>query len=328
MRGLILCAGLGERLRPLTATRAKPAIEFLNLPMLAYPYHWLSTLGLSEIVFNTHHCPESIRHAAMNTVDPLIAMHFTHEPAILGSGGGIWNARFHLQGEPNFAVANGDGVVLCPDDGFLLRMRAFHESKDALATLLVCPLPGIGERLSGAWMNEDDSGRIAGFGKESPRPGLSGLHYASYMLLSERLWKHLPEGGSNILHDVLVPRLRAGDGVYGFRVDDLRWFETGNAADYLAATRFCLESLRDDTAPGRCARNILDKRAHSRHNDFSRLRLIADSAEVEAPDESAGFLVVGEDAKVERGARLTDCVVLPGVHVPAGTTRANEIISS
>src|SRR6185437_9353962 len=94
MRGLILSAGMGERLRPLTLTRAKPAIEFLNMPMLAYPYYWLDTVDLSNVVFNTHYLPETVRKAAMHVVRPECQTHFSHEDTILGSGGGIWNARF------------------------------------------------------------------------------------------------------------------------------------------------------------------------------------------------------------------------------------------
>src|SRR6185312_3491165 len=97
MRALILSAGLGERLRPLTLRRAKPAVEFLNMPMLAFPYFWLDSVGLSDAVFNTHYLPETVRHAAMHVVRPSTQLHFTHEDAILGSGGGIWNARFQLR---------------------------------------------------------------------------------------------------------------------------------------------------------------------------------------------------------------------------------------
>ena len=65
MRALILSAGTGERLRPLTLKRAKPAIEFLNMPMLAFPYYWLDSVSLSDVVFNTHYLPETVRQAAM-----------------------------------------------------------------------------------------------------------------------------------------------------------------------------------------------------------------------------------------------------------------------
>ncbi|NJL25907.1 MAG: hypothetical protein HC902_12565 [Calothrix sp. SM1_5_4] len=192
MRALILSAGLGERLRPLTNVRAKPAIEFLNMPMLTFPYYWLNTLELSDITFNTHYLPETIRHAAMRVVDPAIRLHFTHEETILGSGGGIWNSRFHLQGDSCFAVANGDGVIVCKEDDVLVNMLKFHQDQDALATLLVCPLDGVGTRIPGVWMTSD--GEVMNFGLEARGPGMECLHYASFMLLNERIWNYLPRG--------------------------------------------------------------------------------------------------------------------------------------
>ena len=66
--------------------------------------------------------PHSIRHAAMQVVRPSAQLHFTQENAILGSGGGIWNARFHLQWDDTFAVANGDGVVLFEEQDTIEQM--------------------------------------------------------------------------------------------------------------------------------------------------------------------------------------------------------------
>jgi mannose-1-phosphate guanylyltransferase len=325
MRGLILSAGLGERLRPLTVKRAKPAIEFLNIPMLGFPYYWLNTLKLDALVFNTHHLPDSIRHAAMHVVSPNVPMFFSHEDTILGSGGGICKARPYLEGDASFAVANGDGVVLCEELDTLEQMAEFHAHKDALATFLVCPLEGVGTRLPGVWM--DNTGEVAGFGKSSPVPYAECLHYASYMLLSKRIWDYLPEGSSNIIYDVIEPQIKKGERVYGYRVDNMRWFETGNAAEYLAATRQSLECLRDGGRLGDCARDIVTKLAPAfeLHSDLSRLRLIADSAQIEDLSALQGFAVVGADCRVQSPSRLQDGVLLPGTSLNAGDACVHDI---
>jgi NDP-sugar pyrophosphorylase family protein len=310
MRALILSAGLGERLRPLTSKRAKPAIEFLNMPMLAFPYHWLNTLGLSDVVFNTHHLPESIRHAAMHVVSPETRLHFSHEAEILGSGGGIWNARFDLMKDKTFAVANGDGVVLSPDQEIFRRMLEQHEWDQALATILVCPLDGVGTKFPGVWI--DDKGAVLGFGKSSPGGGATCWHYASYMLFSDELWPLLPEGGSNILYDVLEPNIKKGARVRAFLARDLRWFETGNIPDYLNATRETLQLVRDGAPLGRCALEILSAqgRPFGLRSKFDQCTLIADSAEVDPAVRIQGFAVIGENARVGAGSSLKDSVIL------------------
>jgi NDP-sugar pyrophosphorylase family protein len=323
MRGLILSAGLGERLRPLTLRKAKPAIEFLNIPMLGFPYYWLNTLGLSQLVFNTHYLPDSIRHAAMHVIDPSIHLHFTHEVTILGSGGGIGNARALLEGERNFVVANGDGVILCEYPDVLEQMLIFHEKKDSLCTLLVCPLEGVGSRLPGVWM--DNSGEIVNFGKTAKRDYTECLHYASYMILSKRIWNYIPEGSSNILYDVVEPNIQAaGEKAYGFRVDNMKWYETGNAAEYLAATRDCLELMRSPSAYGRCARDLVTKLAP--RSELREMQLIADSARVEG--RLKGFQVIGEDCVVPASAILEDSVLLPGTEVAPGSEIKNQVLIS
>lgn len=325
MRGLILAAGLGERLRPLTATRAKPAVEFLNIPMLGFPYYWLNTMGLKEVTFNTHYLPDTIRVAAMHVVNPATPMHFTHESAILGSGGGIWNARFHLQGDDNFAVANGDGVMIAEDHDVLAKMAEFHAKKDALATLLVCPLEGVGTKIPGVWM--DSTGEITNFGKAPKKDYLSCFHYASYMLFNKRIWDYLPEGSSNILYDILEPRIAEGEKVYGYRVDNMRWYETGNVQDYLAATKDCLNELRNGTRLGKCVQNILEAHAppFGQHSDFGQMRLIADTTNVASSAALKGFQVLG-DSNIGAYAQLEDCVVLPGAKVEESSKHRAEVL--
>lgn len=326
MRGLILAAGMGERLRPLTLKRAKPAIEFLNIPMLTFPYYWLDRLGLSDLVLNTHYLPESVRAAAIHSVTPETQLHFTHEDAILGSGGGIWNARFHLQWDTDFAVANGDGVILFEEPDALEQMLRFHRAKKALATLLVCPLEGVGTRLPGVW--QDKYGEVVHFGKVPRRDYLECLHYASVMFLAQRLWQQMPEGPSNILYDVLDQAISQGEKVYGYRVDNMRWFETGSPADYLAATRTCLELLREGSPMGQALLQMLKRfaPAHEGRSDFARLRLVDDTSVVENDVKLEGFLVIGAGAHVEAGVTLENCVVLPRAHVRTGEAHKDAVL--
>lgn len=326
MRAIILSAGLGERLRPLTSVRAKPAIEFLNMPMLAFPYFWLSTLGLTELTFNTHHLSDSIRHAAMHVVDPKVHLHFPHEEAILGSGGGIWNARYNLMGEKNFAVANGDGVIVCEDPQSLNAMLKRHEAEDALATLLVCPLEGVGTRIPGVWMNKQ--GTVFGFGKNSPQPMLECLHYASFMILSERVWTKLPQGSSNIIYDVLEPAIRAGEKVIGYRLDNMRWFETGNATDYLTATKICLQHLQQKNAFGRNLNEMLLRFAQKSEfeSNGESLGLVDSTAKTDGTAKMHGFFVIGGDCHVGARCQIKDSVLLPGSRILEGQSIHDQVV--
>jgi NDP-sugar pyrophosphorylase family protein len=144
------------------------------------------------------------------------------------------------------------------------------------------------------------------------------------MILSKRIWDYLPEGSSNILYDVVEPRIAAGEKAYGFRVDNMKWYETGNAAEYLAATRDCLGLMRSAGGYGRCARDIVAKLAPG--SSLSEMHLIADNARIEGKIE--GFAVIGDDAVVEASARVGNSVLLPGTSVAPGSVIENQVLIS
>lgn len=296
------------------------------MPMLAFPYYWLDTIGLSDVTFNTHYLPDSVRRAAMHVVNPATQLHFSHENAILGSGGGIWNARFHLQPDDTFAVANGDGVVVFENPHTIEEMLAFHRRQGALATLLVCPLEGVGTRIPGVWL--DKYGEVANFGKTGNKDYLECLHYASIMFISKRVWDYMPEGESNILYDVFTNAMAQGEKVFGYRVDNMRWFETGNSAEYLAATRTCLEFLRDGGPLGASLRGMLERFAadYSLRSDLEKLQLIAGTSHVGVNVNLKGFNVLGANAHVGDGVSTQDCVLLPGAELSPGRSAKSEVI--
>jgi NDP-sugar pyrophosphorylase family protein len=324
---------MGERLRPYTLKRGKPAIAFLNLPMLAFPYLWMRPLGLRELTFNTHYLPESIRHAALEIVDPSITVHFPHEDPILNSGGGIWNSRFHLMDQGVFGVANGDGVVTFENPGTLREMLSFHRQHDPLATMLLCPLKDVGTRLPGVWIRPE-TGEVVSFGfreaveKVVSTTNLRCLHYASYIFASQRLWKYLPVGPSNILYDVFMTAMAAGEKIMSFRVDNMSWYETGNASEYLAATSACLEAIKSQNAHGQGLLSLMnDPHAptFASRSQLERRLLIADSAEIDPSVDFEGFSVVGSDCKIEAGARIENSVILPGAVIGASEHVRGEL---
>jgi mannose-1-phosphate guanylyltransferase len=255
MRGLILCAGLGERLRPITASVAKPAVRFLNIPMLAYPLFWLEQLGVKSLVLNTHHLPETVEHAMKSVSDWAVDVKYRFEPQILGSGGAIWNARDDLQGDREFITMNGDAVFFMDRKKALGDMLEFHKRSSPLATLLVCEYPGVGDTIPGVWI--DSGNHVVNFGKDSS-PHSKCFHYTGVAIFSERVFEMLPKGPSNILYDVLLKAIRGGDKVNVWK-EPMRWFETGKPSEYLSATHRCLQMLSNSEATQWHLVDILDR---------------------------------------------------------------------
>src|ERR1043166_529583 len=93
MRAMILAAGYGTRLWPLTIDRAKPAIPFMGRPLVGYVAEYLARYGFREIVVNLHHRPESVRAALGDGTRFGVRFHYVNEPTILGTGCALDNAR-------------------------------------------------------------------------------------------------------------------------------------------------------------------------------------------------------------------------------------------
>src|SRR5262249_4559603 len=106
MKGMILAAGYGERLWPLTADRTKPALPVLGKPLVGYVAEYLARFGVKDVVVNLHHQPESVKRSLGKGSQFGVKLEYVYEPVILGTSGAIDNARALLEGE-TFVVVNG-----------------------------------------------------------------------------------------------------------------------------------------------------------------------------------------------------------------------------
>ncbi|MDH3257247.1 MAG: nucleotidyltransferase family protein, partial [Nitrospinota bacterium] len=132
MKAMILAAGFGTRLRPLTHKVPKPMVPILNRPILEHTIHLLRTHGIHDITVNLHHLPKMITDYFGDGKEFGVQLHWSHEPEILGTAGGIKKAQKFLEGE-SFLVINSDVVV----DIDLSKIIAFHKAQGSALTLVV-----------------------------------------------------------------------------------------------------------------------------------------------------------------------------------------------
>jgi len=132
MKAMILAAGFGTRLKPLTDNIPKALVPFQNEPMINYQIHKLKDYGFDEIVVNAHHFSEKIIDY-FNKNSFGIKINVIEEEKILGTGGGILNAKKYLEKEEFFLVINVDVFT----DFDFSKLIIFHKSKAPLASLAV-----------------------------------------------------------------------------------------------------------------------------------------------------------------------------------------------
>ncbi|MBP1684366.1 MAG: putative Nucleotidyl transferase [Deltaproteobacteria bacterium] len=212
MRAMILAAGKGTRLRPLTESVPKPLVDVAGRPMIAFALQLLRQAGIQDIIINLHHLGHQIRAALGDGTRYGVQISYSEENPILDTGGAIEAARAFLQ-EDTFVVANADLVT----DLQLRDVIAFHRSRGALATLVLRPDPQAERRDD---IGIDDTQRIRRFLSRAyggPLPGTSERYmFASVHVFEPRVFDYMRPGVYSITRDVYPRLLAAGEPILGY----------------------------------------------------------------------------------------------------------------
>lgn len=132
MKAMVLAAGFGTRLRPLTQVLPKPMFPILGKPVLEHTLAHLARFGIRDITVNLHHLPAAVQGYFGNGETLGVNLHYSHEEAILGTAGGILKARQYLEDGP-FVVINSDIIT----DIDLEKVMAFHQARGAAVTMVL-----------------------------------------------------------------------------------------------------------------------------------------------------------------------------------------------
>jgi len=295
---MIVAAGLGTRLRPLTELRPKPALPVRGIPLIAYTLALLARHGVTDVIVNAHHLPDTLMDAARRHCPLDMELRFSIEAELLDTGGGIRRvADFLRQSDPCLIVA-GDMLL----DADLSALVASHrERRDAWTMLLRAGDPR--EKAFGT-IGVDSENRVRRIGT---RHDFGGEHraglYAWANVVAARAFDSLPEREIFSHFDGwIAPQLASGaTDIRGEIVasDEFVWEPVGTPAEYLAAN--------------------LDP------NQLSYQAAIADAQRAGARIE--GDVVIGAGAELGPGARLQRAVVWDGEHVPAGLDASDGVFA-
>ena len=320
MKSFIFTAGLGKRLLPITNIIPKPALPLLNIPIVYYALYPLLKADLKQWVCNLHHLPH-IMSKTLNGLTDKACLHFIEEkPSLLGSAGGIYNARKHFQDQESFLVVNGDTVFLPEDPYFLKRVYQEHKLKNALATLVVTPYEHLGQ-YSLVWFDKKTN-KIINFGHQKPNDFAVGGHFTGYYILSKRIFDYLQFSNPNthIFRDILLKSITKGENILCFH-EKGHWFETGDKANFLKTTKTLLELK--STSP--YLQEILSSYLGQRFNANSNL-LLGQNVSMGENVRLSGYYVIGDHVKLESDVCVQNSVILSGCHVKKGAFICEDIV--
>ncbi len=314
MKALILAAGLGERLRPLTNEIPKPLIPVLNRPLIAYNLSLLQRHGIREVAVNLHYLGKMIRDSLGDGSRFGMKIHYSEEPTLLGTGGAIKKLRSFFGAEP-FFVINADILI----DIDLKDLLLFHRSRKAFATMVLRPNPN---PVRYGTIETDDTGQIREFlGKV--RTGRTNLHpwmFTGVHLFDPAVLKALPEKQRFCInHDVYAHWIRSGKACYGYAYKGY-WEDLGMPADYLRANL--------DLARRAGESEMIQPEAETSEGVILNPPCqIGPGTEIAKDAVIGPDVVIGKDCRIGEGTAITESVLWDGAALPPGTTIKRAIVT-
>jgi NDP-sugar pyrophosphorylase family protein len=216
MKAMVLAAGQGTRLRPITDDKPKALVPVAGRPMIEYALLLLRHYGICEIVINLHHFGEQIENYLGNGSKLGLQISYSNEPELLDTGGGLLKAKPFLQ-DGSFIVINTDALI----DVNLAELIAFHKQRNATATLVLRPDEQADQYGS---MDVDGAGRILRFLNSEIEPKPTGptrkLMFTGVQILEPKIFTHMASNSAETKFSTTrqtYPRmLLAGEPLYGF----------------------------------------------------------------------------------------------------------------
>lgn len=318
MKAMVLAAGLGTRLRPLTFELPKPMVPVLDRPVMAHILDLLRRHGYDDVVANLHYFPDTIRSYFGDTIT------YREEPELLGTAGGVRNCADFLDGD-TFLIISGDALTDIDLGAFVAR----HKQAGGIATLAVKRVADTREY--GVVLHDSD-GRITGF-QEKPDPveALSDLGNCGIYLFEPEIFDWFPRRDFVDWANDVFPALLEHDVPFHIHEIDEYWNDVGSLAELKEGTFDALRGELRIEIPGEEVAEGVRVCAGSE---------LPDDALVEAPVwigrdvrigdgvRLQGPLVIGDGVTIGDGAALKDAIVLPGAEVTPGTILIGAIAGS
>lgn len=316
---MILAAGLGTRLRPITFAMPKPMVPVLNRPVMEHIVRLLAGHGFGEAIANLHWFPETIEGHFGDGSAFGIDLSYSREEALLGTAGGVRNAAEFLG--DSFLVISGDALTGID----LAAMREFHESHDGVATLAtrrVSDTTQFGVAITGS----DD--RIQGF-QEKPEPSeaLSDLANCGIYMFRSEIFDFFPEPGAgkaageddppgfaDWAMDVF-PALLENDVPFYSHEIDAYWNDIGNLEELRQGNR---DALRGEVGIDPGAPEVAEgvwAASQLAGAEVDGPALIGEGVEIGAGVRIQGPAIVGDGCRIGDGAWLRDSILLAGAEL-------------
>jgi mannose-1-phosphate guanylyltransferase len=320
-RGLVLAAGLGTRLRPLTEATPKPLLPVVGKPVLAHTLDRLAAAGCDAVAINLHHHGGQIRAAFGDSYQGM-PITWSVEPRLLGTLGALEPLHGFLAAAEVVLLINGDSLCNWP----LAELLARHRERGATATLLLASRPDAADFGGGVAVGRDGgilSFRPAGAARGKRRLVFAGAHALAPSLLIRIASRAAAEAvPADIVRDLYEPLLAERPGSLASLTTGRRWHDLGTPRRFLAATLEWLPAGRRGAAPLWIAAGALvEAGATVRRSSVEAGCRVGKGAWIED-----SVLLTG--SQVEAGSVVRRSILGPGTVLPAGSEILDQVVAA
>jgi mannose-1-phosphate guanylyltransferase len=318
MRAMVLAAGLGTRLRPLTYEMPKPLVPVLNRPIMDHILELVARHGFTDVVANLSYLPEQLRGRYGDGSEYGITLEWSFEEELLGTAGGVRKVRDFFGDEP-FLVMAADALT----DVDLTALIEAHDRHDGIATLVVKRVPDTRE--FGVIIAGSD-GRVQGF-QEKPHPAeaLSDLANCMIYILRPEIFDYFPDRPFVDFALDVFPALLESDVPFHVHEVDAYWNDVGSLGEYLQGNLDALSgavTLSPPSGESRDGVTVGEGTSLPEDGELVPPILLGDGCEIGADVRLDGPIVIGDRCRIGSGSRLKHAVLLAGTETPHSSVLA------
>lgn len=301
---MVLAAGLGTRLLPITKDIPKPVVPIMNVPNLLHIFYLLKRAGIEDVILNLHHLPRKIENYLTNLPNLGLEVSYSFEEKLLGTGGGLKKAEPFFDGEP-FVLANCDFV----SNVDLLPFIDRHFERGASSTMLLVEDPKRQSRYSKVGVSKNGNMcALPSFQSDTPqRHGIfTGIH-----ILDGQIFKHLipePSGVNELGYPGLMKT--QPETVFADFLGDAFWYDTGDVPAVWESTQFL---MRNFIEPSSFVQGLW------KHWNFdfntNTNSIWGKTTQLGKKVVIGKQVVIGDNVVIGDGAALENCIVLEGTTI-------------
>lgn len=288
MKALIMAAGYGTRLEPLTLAVPKPMVPIVNLPTMQHNIELLKRFGFREIVANIHYYPEQIENYFGDGYNMGIHLSYSYEENLLGTAGGVRRMAVEIADvKETFLVLSSDALT----DINLKRLISYHKDKKALITVALAKVPDVSQF---GVVIQDKDGKIVGF-QEKPKPqdAKSDMANAGIYVIEPEVLKMIPEGFYDFGKQLFPKLVEDKSALYGYPMVEY-WNDVGGLEKYIQSSYDAMKGLVQIRVPGR---------------KVSRSTWIGARGKTDSSARFEGSVVIGDRCKIGKNVYIKDSVI-------------------